>query len=126
MRANATTVDGSGELQGVPASYSPDSDSDGLLDDADNCPFFQNPDQVDSNGNGRGNDCECGDQTLNGSVSVADLVAINLAIFNPGLTTPLCDGNNDGRCNVNDIVAANRAIFVPKISTCVRQPIPGP
>jgi hypothetical protein len=58
---------------------------------------------------------------------VADLVGINLAIFNPGLATPLCDGNNDGACNVADIVAANGEIFSPtSTSTCARQPAPGP
>jgi hypothetical protein len=53
---------------------------------------------------------------------VADLVAINRAIFDPTLVTPLCDGNGDGSCNVADILAANLEIFSPgHTSTCARQ-----
>jgi hypothetical protein len=54
---------------------------------------------------------------------VADLVAINQAVFNPALAGPLCDGNNDSRCDVQDIVAAQREIFSPgQTSTCSRHP----
>ncbi len=35
-----------------------DSDSDGLLDSCDNCPDTYNPDQKDSNNNGKGDACE--------------------------------------------------------------------
>jgi endonuclease/exonuclease/phosphatase family metal-dependent hydrolase len=58
-----------------------------------------------------------------GHVDVSDLVAINLAIFNPAQATPLCDGNNDGMCNVQDTVAANIETFSPnETSRCGRQP----
>ena len=104
-----------------------DRDGDGIVDAVDDCPFFANPDQVDTDHDGRGNACECGDQNGDGHVDVRDIVAINLAIFNASLVTPLCDGNNDGLCNVSDIVAANRQIFSPtNTSTCARQPVPGP
>jgi len=104
-----------------------DSDADGVLDFRDNCPYYANPDQRDTDGDGRGDACECTDQNGDGRNTVADLVAINSAIFNPALATPLCDGNNDGKCNVNDIIAANVEIFSPgNSSTCARQPIPGP
>lgn len=36
----------------------PDTDSDGFSDDMDNCPAVANADQVDANGNGRGDVCE--------------------------------------------------------------------
>jgi len=104
-----------------------DDDSDGTCDDSDNCPFFSNPLQSDTDQDGRGDACECTDQNGDGENTVADLVAINLAIFNPSLVTPLCDGNNDGVCNVSDIIAANIEIFSPtNTSTCARQPVPGP
>jgi YD repeat-containing protein len=104
-----------------------DSDGDRVGDDADNCPFHAADDQTDTDGDGRGDACECGDQNGDGRNTVADLVAINLAIFNPARVTPLCDGNNDGACNVGDIVAANLEIFSPtNTSTCARQPVPGP
>jgi hypothetical protein len=105
----------------------PDRDDDGVADASDNCPYFASPSQADADGDGRGDACECSDQNGDGRNTVADLVAINRAIFTPALATPLCDGNGDGRCNVNDIVAANVEIFSPtSTSTCGRQPVPGP
>jgi hypothetical protein len=104
-----------------------DSDRDGLEDESDNCPSFASPEQGDADGDGRGDVCECGDQNGDGSNTVADLVAINLAIFNPGLVTPLCDADGDDLCSVSDIVAVNLEIFSPgSTSTCPRQPLPGP
>jgi hypothetical protein len=38
----------------------PDSDSDGVPDDQDNCVYIYNPDQWDANGNGVGDECEGG------------------------------------------------------------------
>jgi hypothetical protein len=60
-------------------------------------------------------------------VDVLDLVAINLAIFDPVRRTPLCDANGDDQCDVGDIVAANLEIFSQgNTSTCNAQPEPGP
>jgi hypothetical protein len=112
-RNNANTV-GPVDLDPVPPA-------------SDNCPFFANPDQADVDVDGRGNACECGDQTGDGTNTVADLVGINQAIFNPVLATPLCDANGDGLCSVADIVATNAEIFSPtSTSTCAAQPVPGP
>jgi hypothetical protein len=102
-------------------------DGDGLAPAADNCPFYPNPAQGDADLDGRGNDCECGDQTGDGMNTVSDLVGINIAIFNPDLATPLCDANDDVECDVNDILAVNVEIFsADETSTCARQPVPGP
>jgi hypothetical protein len=101
-------------LDNCPAAvnfFQEDGDSDGDGNACDNCRVFANPDQADVNSNGIGNLCECGDQNGDGRVTVADLVAINQAIFNPALARPLCDANNDALCSVADIVAANRKIF---------------
>ena len=104
-----------------------DTDHDGIPDAVDNCPRFASPDQTDTDGDGRGNVCECGDQDGDGRNTVSDLVAINAAIFNPALATPLCDANDDGLCNVSDIVEVNVEIFSPgNTSTCARQPVAGP
>jgi hypothetical protein len=102
-----------------------DADADGTCDDQDLCPFYPHGrvPHRDSDGNGIGNECECGDQNLNATVSVADLVAINLAIFNPKLATPLCDTNNDALCNVSDIVGAMLKIKGGK-AYCSRYPGP--
>ncbi|MCI0636028.1 MAG: thrombospondin type 3 repeat-containing protein, partial [Actinobacteria bacterium] len=105
----------------------PDDDGDGHGDLLDNCPLWASADLADTDGDGRGNVCECADQNGDGRNSVADLIAINRAIFNPALRTPLCDGNGDGLCDVSDIFAANLEIFSPtSTSTCSRQPVPGP
>jgi hypothetical protein len=105
----------------------PDSDADGIFEGSDNCPFWGQASSADTDSDGRGDECECGDQNLDGHNSVSDLVTINVAIFNPALATPLCDANNDGECNVSDIVAVNVDLFSPISSTtCARQPIPGP
>ena len=104
-----------------------DPDHDGIADAPDNCPFWAQLGNADSDGDKRGNECECTDQTGDGFNTVTDLVAINTAIFNPALVTPLCDGNNDAQCNVSDIIAANLEIFSPtNTSICTRQPFPGP
>jgi hypothetical protein len=125
--AQAPQVDfATGEIRDVPHAFPSDFDADTLFDPSDNCPFFANPDQADTDLNRRGDACECSDQSLNGTVNVLDIPAINRAIFDPSLVTPLCDGNDDGLCNVSDMVAANVTIFVPKNSICERQPVPGP
>jgi hypothetical protein len=110
-----------GDFVGVELTITAEGASD------DNCPYYETSNLADTDGDGRGDACECTDQNGDGRNTVADLVGINLAIFNPGLVTPLCDGNNDGLCNVNDIIAANVEIFSPgNTSTCARQPSPGP
>jgi hypothetical protein len=102
-------------------------DGDALCNTADNCPFFATANVADTDGDGRGDACECTDQNGDGRNTVSDLIAINLAIFNPSLVTPLCDGTGDGLCNVNDIIAANVEIFSPtNTSICARQPTAGP
>ncbi len=89
----------------------PDSDGDRLADGADNCPAWPNPNQADANGNGIGDACECGDQTGDGFVDIADILEISAAIFEPSLATPLCDTNDDDQCDVADILGVNAKIF---------------
>jgi hypothetical protein len=107
------------------SAQGPDADGDGVADAADNCAAWPNPDQADADANGVGNACECGDQNGDGVVDVADLVAINLAIFDPARVTALCDASADGRCDVADIIAANAKIF-GRPAYCARYPDPAP
>jgi hypothetical protein len=101
------------------------ADGDAFCNAADNCPFFATANLTDSDSDGRGDACECTDQDGDGLNTVTDLVAINLAIFNPALVTPLCDGTGEGACDVNDIIAANVEIFSPtNTSICPHQPVP--
>jgi hypothetical protein len=100
-----------------------DRDSDGTCDSKDLCPDWAASSHADIDGNGIGNDCECGDQDRDGRVTVRDLVEINRAIFDPKRVGPLCDADDDGRCTVSDIVAANRKIFGAR-AYCSRYPTP--
>jgi hypothetical protein len=103
-----------------------DPNCDGVPDLADKCPLVNEFDHfADADSDCaisaaacRGDECECGDQTLNGIVDVSDLVAINAAIFGSQATQQICDTNLDDRCNVSDIVGANAEIFVKGSSIC--------
>jgi hypothetical protein len=101
-----------------------DGTEDPIANGGDLCPFnnefdyFKDTDGDCSGVRCRGDECECGDQNLDGRVNVGDLVAINLAIFDPFLKNTICDANNDLACNVSDIVSANTEIFTPDSSTC--------
>jgi hypothetical protein len=44
--------------QRISTNWDPDSDSDGIIDAADNCPTVANPNQADCNNNGIGEACE--------------------------------------------------------------------
>jgi hypothetical protein len=105
------------------ASALPDADGDGWVNGLDLCPYFNSANLSDSDVNGIGNACECGDQNGDGTVNVQDIVAISAAIFDPAKITPLCDTNNDGACNVSDIIGANRKIF-GQPAYCSRDPLP--
>jgi hypothetical protein len=109
----------------------PDLDCNGVVDTIpnggstnDTCPFFNEFDYFKDTdgdcalGRCRGDECECTDQDENGRNNVSDLIAINVAIFNPAVRLEICDGNNDLACNVSDLVASNIEIFVPDSSSC--------
>ena len=105
----------------------PDYDCNGVADGPDLCPLlnefdsFLDTDQdcAISPARCRGDECECGDQSLDGRVNVTDIVAINSAIFaGPTFAQELCDTNLDDACNVQDIVGANKEIFVPGSAVC--------
>jgi hypothetical protein len=109
----------------------PDPDCDGLQGGADNCPDWAQSSAVDTDGDGRGNECECTDVNGDGENTVSDLIGINNCIFAPDPKPPacidFCDGNNDLQCNVSDLIAANVELFSPtSTTTCARHPTPGP
>jgi hypothetical protein len=104
-----------------------DGDRDEIPDVSDNCPYYATDVTTDTDGDGRGDECECTDLNGDGLNTVSDMIAINRAIFDPNQDLSLCDGNNDGQCNVSDILSANAEIFSQaSTSTCSRYPVPGP
>jgi len=50
----------------------PDADEDGFWDAEDNCPYLYNPDQMDTDGDGFGDDCDLCEQDPNGPTCTAD------------------------------------------------------
>ncbi len=120
------------------SSLRPDLDCDGVEDTAvDLCPFFSEVDPfIDTNGDGRGDQCQPGDATQDGQLNVSDILQANTFIFvDPGegtvtqgndrLTNPTCDTNDDDACNVADILAINGDLFtppVPVVGTNMRHP----
>ena len=89
----------------------------------DNCIDWPNPGQLDADGNGRGDQCECGDQTGDGFVNIDDIIAMNRVLFGLEEASPLCDANDDGACNIFDILAANGVLFGGQ-AYCERFPAP--
>ncbi len=75
-----------------------DDTTEGANPTGDLCPFYTETNLTgDTNGNGRGDSCECGDATRDGVVNIADILLANSWIFvhpggDPGCTlgTPGC------------------------------------
>ncbi len=112
----------------------PDLDCNGVDDReeagglGDLCPFLNEYDSTaDSDGDCsdgdpgtpcRGDECECGDQNLDGAVNVQDLLGINDVIFEVSIRQRVGDATNDREINVADILGANAEIFVPNSAVC--------
>ncbi len=83
----------------VPAG--PDADADGVPDAFDDCPFAADPAQVDSNADGIGDACQCGDVSGDGFVSAVDADLVQLWLASPGVPPAGLP-----RCNVSGAAAA--------------------
>ncbi len=102
---------------------SEDFDCDGIPDVSDNCPFWPTALLDDTNGDGRGDACQCGDANGDGLINVSDILTANSGIFDPTQVGVLCDATGDGLCNVSDILAINSAIFGLVTPVCSRHPV---
>jgi hypothetical protein len=88
---------------------SPDTDGDGVRDGSDVCPFVPDPDQSDTDTNGIGDACQCGDVNRDGVTNVTDALAIargEVVSSDPGFGR--CDVNGDDACNVADALGIAR------------------
>ncbi len=115
-------VDGDGILNeddNCPETDNPDqedTDEDGIGNACDNCPNAYNPDQIDSDDDGTGDACEfiCGDANGDERLNVGDAVFLIAHIFNDGpAPDPIDagDANGDTRVNVGDAVYMINFIF---------------
>jgi hypothetical protein len=86
-----------------------DGDDDGIPDGEDNCPHVPNSDQADTDGNGIGDACQCGDVNGDGVTNVTDAVSIARGeVLSASPHFAKCDVNGDGACNVTDALSIAR------------------
>jgi uncharacterized repeat protein (TIGR01451 family) len=85
-------------------AIAPDSDGDGVPDDADNCTLVANPTQCNSDGDAFGNACD-GDFDDSGFVNYGDLAALKLGFFGQSLPPDYSelDMDCDGLINFVDL-----------------------
>jgi hypothetical protein len=89
----------------------PDRDADGVGNAADNCLFTPNGAQVDSDLDGIGDACECGDVNGDGFTNTVDALAIARGEVSGG--QPSCDVDGDGLCNTVDALKIARGEVTP-------------
>jgi hypothetical protein len=105
-----------------------DLDGDGRIGSADNCPAVANASQTDSDGNGIGNLCECGDVSGNGRISSVDVDVYRAYLSRP-TTSPLsaearskCRVDGDSAaCDVLQVSVLRRALAAPPLAPGIVQ-----
>ncbi len=86
---------GWGKLVAPALPPGPDVDGDGVQDAFDRCPFTPDPAQLDANGDGIGDACQCGDVSGDGLISSIDADLVRAWLADP--TSPPAGLS---RCNV--------------------------
>jgi hypothetical protein len=96
-----TAVNATAGVLHVYAVFLDDADGDGIRDERDNCPAVQNPNQVDTNGDGIGDACQCVNVTCGDSnVCTDDGCNPAFGCFHTNNTAPCEDGDP---CTVGDL-----------------------
>jgi len=95
-------------------------DGDSVPASLDNCAFVRNRDQIDTDGNGYGDRCDCGDASGDGQVDIADAQLLQrcaLGAFGTNAAGTnncpfaLCDATGDGRCDTADARVLQRVVL---------------
>ncbi len=96
--------------QGPCFDFGGDADADGFCDGGEDlCIDIYNVDNTDTNGDGIGDECQCGDITGDGAANNDDVTEILLTLWGYGASTQpgnnwaLCDVTGDGNCNNDDV-----------------------
>ena len=100
-----------------------DWDGDCLENAEDLCPAWPQTDlgQLDSNGDGTPDECQCGDANGDGFIGEADAAFIELCVSSSALCDPtLADTDNDGDVDLDD--ADNIRTLIPSQLVCLRRP----
>ncbi len=112
LRLAHTALDGSNDPASVAGPLlvlQPDTDSDGLQDDVDNCQLASNPNQTDADGDGFGNPCDAdldGDCTIN----FLDLNLMKAVFFS---ADAVADLDQSGSVDFADLAIMKGAFFGP-------------
>ena len=96
----------------------PDTDSDGVNDDNDNCTLKSNPIQLDTNGDGYGNMCDA-DLDQSGFVDFADLTLFSTAFFTDDADANL---NGTGTVDFADLTLFSGSFFQAPGPSCIDLP----
>jgi len=108
-----------------PCSPEEDEDGDDLCDDTDNCASVWNADQLDTDADGIGNACECGDFNLDGWVTTVDARLVQRCAAGQIACGELCDVTGDGLCSTVDARLIQR-LAVQQLTkddlSCVERP----
>ncbi len=94
-----------------------DRDADGDLDLADSCPLRANSSQTDSNGDGVGDVCQCGDLSGDGSVTSADVSALRSHLsgqtpLSPAALERCSVRGGSATCDIVDLAILQRSLFL--------------
>jgi hypothetical protein len=100
LMSSLVVVDGN-EL-GSLVTLRADSDGDLVLDADDNCLCRPNPSQHDTDADGRGDACECGDASNDGRVNTTDARLIQRCATGQIPCSGLCDTTGEGTCDTTD------------------------
>ncbi len=106
-----------------------DTDADDVGQACDNCPFEPNNAgediQRDTDGNGRGDACECGNADRSTAVDIFDALHIAQGTLTPPLVTMIhpraCDADGSGTCDIFDALRVAQATLTPPLVEIVQE-----